>query len=164
MLTYARNYGLQVRVARYHNVYGPEGTWQGGREKAPAAICRKVALATDHVEIWGDGEQTRSFLYIDSCIEATRRFMQSDFSGPLNIGSEEQVTINQLVDVACEIAGKQVNKVHVTGPTGVRGRNSDNRLIRQTLNWDPTYPLKDGIAQTYAWIQNQILSNKGGQS
>jgi nucleoside-diphosphate-sugar epimerase len=155
-LTYARNHGLQVRVARYHNVYGPEGTWQGGREKAPAAICRKVALATDHVEIWGDGEQTRSFLYIDACIEATRRFMQSDLSGPINIGSEEQVTINQLVDITCEVANKQLRKLHISGPQGVRGRNSDNRLFRQQLNWNPSYSLGDGIAQTYAWIQNQI--------
>lgn len=155
-LTYARNYGLQVRVARYHNVYGPEGTWQGGREKSPAAICRKVAQASDHVEIWGDGEQTRSFLYIDACVEATRRFMQSEFPGPINIGSEEQVTINQLVNITCEVAGKTLATKHVEGPLGVRGRNSDNRLIRQTLNWNPEYSLREGIAKTYAWISTQL--------
>jgi nucleoside-diphosphate-sugar epimerase len=160
--TYAKNHGLQVRVARYHNVYGPEGTWQGGREKAPAAICRKVAQSDSHVDIWGDGEQTRSFLYIDACIEATRRFMQSDFSGPINIGSEEQVTINQLVDIACEVAGKQLRKVHIPGPQGVRGRNSDNRLIRQQLNWNPAYSLREGMQHTYAWIHNQIKNSQTG--
>ena len=155
-LAYARNHGLEVRITRYHNIYGPEGTWQGGREKAPAAICRKVLQADHDIEIWGDGMQTRSFLYIDACIEATLRLMRSDFCGPVNIGSEEQVTINQLVDIACEIAGKQLVKNHVPGPLGVRGRNSDNRLIRDKLNWNPEYPLRDGMAQTMAWIQQQI--------
>ncbi len=135
-LTYSRNYGMPVCVARYHNIFGPEGTWQGGREKAPAAICRKVAyLPTDggDIEVWGDGEQTRSFLFIDECIEATWRLMQSDFKGPVNIGSEEMVTINQLVDTAAKVSGKTVGKNHIDGPLGVRGRNSNNDLIREKL-------------------------------
>ena len=157
-LAYNRNHGIPVRIARYHNIFGPEGTWQGGREKAPAAICRKVAYAedTDTIEVWGDGEQTRSFLYIDECIEATRRLMESDFLGPVNIGSEEMVTINQLVDTAAKVAGKDIKKNHIDGPLGVRGRNSNNDLIREKLGWDYKQTLEEGIAKTYEWISNQI--------
>jgi len=160
-LAYQRNYGLNVRVARYHNIFGPEGTWRGGKEKAPAAICRKVAEAEDGstIEVWGTGEQTRSFLYIDECIEATRRLMESDFSGPVNIGSEEMVTINQLVDLAAAAAGKTIHKNHIDGPIGVNGRNSDNNLIREKLGWDYSQPLSEGIAKTYEWINGQINKN-----
>ena len=156
---YNRNYGIPVRVARYHNIFGPEGTWNGGREKAPAAICRKVAeLPGDEgtIDVWGDGKQTRSFLYIDECIEATRRLMDSDFMGPVNIGSEEMVTINQLVDTAAKVAGKKVEKNHIPGPLGVRGRNSNNDLIREKLDWDYSQSLEEGIRTTYNWITEQI--------
>jgi nucleoside-diphosphate-sugar epimerase len=156
---YHRNYGIPVRVARYHNIFGPEGTWEGGREKAPAAICRKVAYlpeAGGSIEVWGDGLQTRSFLYIDECIEATRRLMDSDFMGPVNIGSEEMVTINQLVDTAAKVAGKKVEKDHIDGPLGVRGRNSNNDLIRKELGWDYSQTLEEGIRKTYDWIAQQI--------
>ena len=156
---YHRNYNIPVRVARYHNIFGPEGTWEGGREKAPAAICRKVAQLPEEggtIDVWGDGLQTRSFLYIDECIEATRRLMDSDFIGPVNIGSEEMVTINQLVDTAAKVAGKEVSKNHIDGPLGVRGRNSNNDLIREKLNWDYTQSLEIGIAKTYDWILEQI--------
>ncbi len=158
-LAFMRNYGLNVRIARLHNIFGPQGTWRGGREKAPAAICRKVAMAKDgdEIEIWGDGNQTRSFLYIDECIEGIRRMMESDFPGPLNIGSEEMVTINQLVDLVCEIAGKRLKKRYdLTKPQGVRGRNSDNRLIREKLGWAPSMPLREGLKRTYAWIEEQV--------
>lgn len=158
-LAYARNYKLNVRIARYHNIYGPEGTWKGGKEKAPAAICRKVAEAESEIEVWGDGEQTRSFLYIDECIEATRRLMESDFTGPVNIGSDEMVTINQLVKLAQEASGKTVNVKHIDGPLGVRGRNSDNKLIAEKLGWAPNYPLKNGIKNTYEWIGKQLNEN-----
>jgi GDP-D-mannose 3', 5'-epimerase len=156
---YSRNYGIPVRVARYHNIFGPEGTWEGGREKAPAAICRKVAYLPKgggSIEVWGDGLQTRSFLYIDECIEATRRMMDSDFQGPVNIGSEEMVTINQLVDTAAKVAGKNVEKNHIDGPLGVRGRNSNNDLIREKLGWDYSQTLEEGIRKTYNWIEIQI--------
>jgi GDP-D-mannose 3',5'-epimerase len=156
---YSRNYGIPVRVARYHNIFGPEGTWTGGKEKSPAAICRKVAeLPKDggEIEIWGDGKQTRSFLYIDECIEATYRLVQSDFMGPVNIGSEEMVTINHLADVAGKIAGKIVNKKHIDGPLGVRGRNSNNDIIREKLQWDYTMTLEEGIEKTYKWIEEQV--------
>jgi len=156
---YSRNYGMPVRVARYHNIFGPEGTWEGGREKAPAAICRKVAELPEgggSIEVWGDGLQTRSFLYIDECIEATRRMMESDFQGPVNIGSEEMVTINQLVDTAAKVAGKSVEKNHIDGPLGVRGRNSNNDLIREKLGWDYSQTLEEGIGKTYNWICGQI--------
>lgn len=158
-LSYNRNYGIPVRIARYHNIFGPKGTWTGGREKAPAAICRKVAQAANpgEIEIWGDGKQTRSFLYIDECIEATRRLMmQDDFFGPVNIGSEEMVTINQLVKITAEIAGKSITINHIEGPTGVRGRNSSNDLIREQLNWDYQMTLKQGIEKTYEWISHQV--------
>jgi len=155
-LAYNRNHGLDVRIARFHNIFGPLGTWQGGKEKAPASICRKVLSAKDEIEIWGDGEQTRSFLYIDECIEGIRRLMNGDFSGPVNLGSEEMVTINQLVDIACSIESKNLKKVHISGPTGVRGRNSDNKLIKEKLNWEPNYPLSKGIQETYHWIKSQM--------
>lgn len=157
-LSYARNCGIDVRIARFHNIFGPEGTWNGGREKAPAAICRKVAEAQDgsEIQIWGDGLQTRSFLYIDECIEGMRRLMDSDFKSPLNIGSEEMVTINALVEMVTEIAGKRLAVRHITGPTGVRGRNSDNTLMRKQLGWSPTQPLRKGLEQTYAWVSNQV--------
>ena len=156
---YNRNHGIPVRVARYHNIFGPEGTWDGGREKAPAAICRKVAYLPEQggaIEVWGDGLQTRSFLFVDECIEATRRMMDSDFIGPVNIGSEEMVTINQLVDIAAEVAEKEVSKNHIDGPLGVRGRNSSNDLIREKLDWNYQMTLKEGIRYTYYWINSQI--------
>ena len=158
-LSYHRNYNIPVRIARYHNIYGPEGTWHGGREKAPAAICRKVAYANieDTIEVWGDGLQTRSFLYIDECIEATRRLMDSDCTEPINIGSEEMVTINQLVDIAAKVANKKITKDNVDVPhTGVRGRNSNNDMIREKLGWDYSMTLEDGIRKTYNWIMSQI--------
>jgi len=157
---YARNYGFNVHVGRYHNIFGPEGTWNGGREKAPAAICRKIALANngDEIEIWGDGNQTRSFLIIDECIEGTQRLMRSNFQGPLNIGSDEMVTINQLVANVSEIANKDIKIKHINGPLGVRGRNSDNVLIKELLKWAPTKPLKWGLKKTYSWINDQILA------
>jgi nucleoside-diphosphate-sugar epimerase len=158
---YNRNHEIPVRVARFHNIFGPEGTWQGGKEKAPAAICRKVATSDGTVEVWGDGEQTRSFLFIDECIEAVRRLMESDFMGPVNIGSEEMVTINQLVQIAAEAAGKTVEINHVPGPLGVRGRNSDNRLIKEKLGWNYTMTLKEGISRTYDWITEQLEKNAG---
>ena len=156
---YNRNHGVPVRVARYHNIFGPEGTWKGGKEKSPAAMCRKVAMLPEGggtIEVWGDGEQTRSFLYIDECIEATRRLMESDFIGPVNIGSEEMVTINHLVDIAAKVSGKTVTKTHIDGPLGVRGRNSNNDIIRKELGWDYEQTLEEGIAKTYAWIKEKI--------
>ena len=146
-LAYNRNYGMKNRVARYHNIFGPEGTWDGGKEKAPAAVCRKVARAPNNgeIEIWGDGTQTRSFLYIDECLEGTIRLTRSDFEGPVNVGSEEMVTINQLAEMAMDIAGKKLGIDHIPGPLGVRGRNSDNRLIQKTLGWAPSRPLREGM-------------------
>lgn len=154
----ARNEGVDVRVARFHNIYGPFGTWIGGKEKAPAAICRKVIQSENgEIEVWGDGQQTRSFLFIDDCIEAVRRFMEQDsFSGPVNIGSEEMVTINELVALVSGIAGKEISIRHTTGPTGVRGRNSNNDLIRETLDWDYTWSLEAGISKTYTWILEEV--------
>tara|TARA_Y100000310_G_C20697677_1_gene826871 strand:+ start:641 stop:1675 length:1035 start_codon:yes stop_codon:yes gene_type:complete len=157
-LAYNRNHDIPVRIARFHNIFGPLGTWDGGREKAPAAICRKVIESLGEVEIWGDGTQTRSFLYIDECVEGIRRLMESEFIGPVNIGSDEMVTINQLVDYACEIGGKKLTKNHITGPLGVAGRNSDNNLIKQKLKWSPSEPLKEGLKETYEWIENQVKS------
>ncbi|HSB93307.1 MAG TPA: NAD-dependent epimerase/dehydratase family protein [Flavitalea sp.] len=157
-LAYNRNYKMEVRVARFHNIFGPQGTWNGGKEKAPAAICRKVAETENGgtIEVWGDGKQTRSFLFIDECVEAVRRLMESDFIGPVNIGSEEMVTINQLVEIVSGIAGKKINIKHIPGPTGVRGRNSDNTLIREKLHWSPSQPLKDGLAKTFSWIDKKV--------
>ena len=157
-LSYHRNHNMPVRIARYHNIFGPEGTWKGGREKAPAAICRKVAYAADGdtIEVWGDGEQTRSFLFIDECIEASRRLMDSEFIGPVNIGSEEMVTINELVDIAAKVANKKIEKNHIDGPLGVRGRNSNNDLIREKLGWDYEQTLEEGIKKTYGWISYEI--------
>ncbi len=162
-LSYHRNYGMRVRIARFHNIFGPEGTWQGGREKAPAAICRKVIEAPDggEIEIWGDGKQTRSFLYIDECVEGVRRLVDSDFLGPVNIGSEEMVTINSLAEMAMQIGGKNLNIKHIEGPLGVRGRNSDNRLLREKLGWEPTGKLFAGMEVTYAWIKKQVDVPKG---
>jgi len=154
-----RNHGLDVRVARFHNIFGPEGTWRGGREKAPAALCRKIAEQTNggEIEMWGDGEQTRSFLFIDECLEGVRRLMNSTtFRGPVNIGSEEMVTINGMAGMIMDIAGKRLRIKHVPGPTGVRGRNSDNRLIREKLGWAPSAPLRNGLAKTYSWIAAQV--------
>jgi nucleoside-diphosphate-sugar epimerase len=161
-LAYQRNHNIQVRIARYHNIFGPQGTWKGGREKAPAAICRKVVEAKDggQIEIWGDGNQTRSFLFINECLEGTVRLTRSNFSGPVNVGSEEMVTINNLVDLVCDIAGKKLEKVHVNGPLGVRGRNSDNHLIKARLGWQPSQPLRLGLEKTYAWIETQVMSNR----
>lgn len=156
-----RNYGLNVRVARFHNIFGPQGTWTGGKEKAPAAMCRKVAEAIrdgkDEIEIWGDGKQTRSFLYIDECLEGVRRLMDSEtFFGPVNIGSEEMVTINQLAEMVMDIAGVKLKIKHIDGPLGVRGRNSDNKLIKEKLGWAPSLPLRVGLEKTYAWISEQV--------
>ena len=163
-LTYNRNYDIPVRVARYHNIFGPEGTWDGGREKAPAAICRKVAQLSPQggtIEVWGDGLQTRSFLFIDECIEATWRLLQSDFLGPVNIGSEEMVTINQLVETAAKVANKKVEKQHILdAPLGVRGRNSNNDLVREKLGWDYSQSLEEGIRKTYNWICLQLYSTQ----
>jgi len=156
-LAYNRNYDIPVRIARFHNIYGPLGTWDGGKEKAPAAICRKVIMSNGEIEVWGDGEQTRSFLYIDDCIDAVRLLMQSDFMGPINIGSEEMVTINELVDCAADIGRKKIKIKHIPGPTGVRGRNSDNRLIWEKLRWAPKYNLRAGLEYTYDWIETEIL-------
>ena len=157
-LAFNRNYGINVRIARFHNIFGPEGTYEGGREKAPAALCRKVALAPDggEIEIWGDGEQTRSFLYIDECVEGVLRLMDSDFLGPVNIGSDEMISINNLAKMIMEIAGKNLTIKHIPGPLGVRGRNSDNTLIKEKLGWAPSKPLRDGIEKTYNWILKQV--------
>jgi nucleoside-diphosphate-sugar epimerase len=157
-LAYMRNHEVQVRVARFHNIFGPEGTWDGGREKSPAALCRKIAEAPQggEIEIWGDGKQTRSFLYIDECVDGVRRLMDSDFTGPVNVGSEEMVTINRLAELIMDIAGKKVGIRHINGPLGVRGRNSDNHLIRERLGWAPSKPLREGLATTYAWISQQV--------
>ena len=158
-LAYNRNHKLNVRIARFHNIFGPHGSWNNGKEKSPAAICRKVAQAKDgdEIEIWGDGEQTRSFLYIDECLDGVRKLMeQEEFLGPVNIGSDEMVTINTLADIASEIGGKTLIKKHIPGPLGVRGRNSDNTLIKQKLNWSPSQPLREGIAKTYSWINEQV--------
>jgi len=158
-LAYHRNYDIEARIARYHNIFGPEGTWIGGKEKAPAAICRKVAEANSggEIEIWGDGLQTRSFLYVDECLEGTTRLLRSTFTGPVNIGSDEMVTINQLVQAVADIAGKKLAIRHKSGPLGVRGRNSDNRLIKQRLGWAPTQTLRAGLEKTYARVESQVL-------
>ncbi|MBD58891.1 MAG: NAD-dependent dehydratase [Citromicrobium sp.] len=156
-LAYNRNYGMENRVARYHNIFGPLGTWQGGKEKAPAAMCRKVALADEgsKIEVWGDGKQTRSFLYIDECLEGTTRLLRSDFEGPVNIGSDEMITINGLAEMVIDISGKDVGVENIPGPLGVRGRNSDNNLIREKLGWAPSQTLREGMEKTYAWISTE---------
>ena len=157
-LAFHRNYNLDIRIARFHNIFGPYGTYKDGKEKAPAAICRKVAECLDggEIEVWGDGEQTRSFLYIDECVEGVLKLMESDFVGPVNIGSDEMVTINDMVKSVIDISGKKVYIKHVDGPTGVRGRNSDNNLIKEKLNWSPTQPLYNGLIKTYKWINSKI--------
>src|SRR6478752_5953232 len=162
-LTYNRNFGMSCRVARYHNIFGPEGTWEGGKEKAPAALCRKVAAATSggSIEIWGDGKQTRSFLIVDECVEGTIRLTRSDWEGPVNIGSEEMVTINQLAQMIIDISGKQIEIKHIPGPTGVRGRNSDNKLIADRLGWAPSTSLRKSLEVTYAWIESQVNAKYG---
>jgi GDP-D-mannose 3',5'-epimerase len=155
-LAFARNKGLNVRVARFHGIFGPYGTWNEGKEKAPAAICRKVAESDKSIDIWGDGNQTRSFMYIDDAIETVRRFMKSDFQGPMNIGSEEMVTINYYARIVMEVAGKDLDIVHIDGPQGVRGRNSDNTLMEEMLRWTPNGSLRDGVEKTYRWIEEQV--------
>ncbi|MEK7680922.1 MAG: NAD-dependent epimerase/dehydratase family protein [Patescibacteria group bacterium] len=162
---FSRNYGVDVRIARFHNVFGPESAWTGGRDKAPAAVCRKVAEVEDGgtIEIWGDGEQTRSFLYIDDCLDGVRRFMDSGFQGPLNIGSEEMVSINALAKMVAEIAGKKLELKHIDGPLGVRGRNSDNKLIREKLGWEPTMKLCDGMAKMYEWVAKKVEESKNNK-
>jgi GDP-D-mannose 3', 5'-epimerase len=164
-LSYLRNYGVKVYVARFHNIFGPEGTWTGGKEKAPAAMCRKVAEAEDggEIEIWGDGKQTRSFLYVDECLEGVRRLVESNWSGPVNIGSEEMVTINQLAEIVMQIANKKLTIRHIDGPLGVRGRNSDNHLISEKLSWKPSKPLYDGLLKTYTWIQQQVAASRSAR-
>ena len=164
-LAYARNKGIQIRIARFHNIFGPEGSWRDGREKAPAAFCRKVAETPTGgtIDMWGDGKQTRSFLYVDECVEGVRRLMNSEFQGPVNIGSEEMVSINHLAEMVMEIAGKNQSINHISGPLGVRGRNSDNALIKNKLDWEPDFPLKKGLEQTYKWISEQVENAKKGQ-
>jgi len=161
-LAYAKNYGFSSKIARYHNIFGPEGTWKDGREKAPAAICRKIAMSqeNDSIEVWGDGLQTRSFLYVDECIEGTLRLMRSNFNGPINIGSNEMVSINQLVEIISRIAKKNIAINHIPGPLGVRGRNSDNRRIQNELGWSPIQPLMNGLQKTYKWISEEIDRDK----
>jgi len=158
LLAYHRNVNLEVRIARFHNIFGPEGTWRGGREKAPAAMCRKIAETKNGgtIEMWGDGKQTRTFLYIDECLKGVRKLMDSDFTGPVNIGSEEMVTLNELAEMVMKIAGKKVKIKHIPGPLGVRGRKSDNKLIKAKLGWEPNAPLIDGLTTTYAWVQQQV--------
>jgi len=162
-LSFMRNYNLNVRIARYHNIFGPEGTYDGGREKAPAALCRKVISAPDNtsIEVWGNGQQTRSFLFIDECVEASIRLMRSDFMGPVNIGSEEMVSINGFAKMIIDISGKNINISNISGPVGVNGRNSDNKLIAEKLSWQPSLPLINGLKQTYEWINNQLNTTKG---
>lgn len=161
-LAFARNYNIPVRIARFHNIFGPLGTWEGGREKAPAALCRKVAEVADggSIEIWGDGKQTRSFLYVDECLEGVRRLMESDFMGPVNVGSDEMVSINRLAEMIATVAAKKISLTHVDGPLGVRGRNSDNTLIAEKLGWAPTEKLEDGIRKTYTWIAEQVAARR----
>ena len=160
-LSYNRNHGMEARVARYHNIFGPEGTWDGGKEKAPAALCRKIARTKTggEIEIWGDGLQTRSFLYVDECLEGTTRLLRSSFSGPVNIGSQEMVSINQLAGIIADIAGKTIHLNHIPGPQGVRGRNSDNQLIQEKLGWAPSQSLRAGLEKTYGWIEQQTMRN-----
>jgi len=164
-LSFKKNYNINVRIARFHNIFGSEGVWEGGKEKAPAAICRKVALAPENssIEIWGDGKQTRSFLYIDECLEAVERLMKSDFSGPVNVGSDELISINDLAKMVIGISGKNLSVKNISGPVGVRGRNSDNTLIQEKLNWRPSSRLSDGVAKTYQWISSQVEKKYGSR-
>ncbi len=161
-LAYGRNHKMNVRVARFHNIFGVEGTWRGGREKSPAALCRKIAEAKDGgaIEVWGDGKQTRSFLYVDECVEGVLRLMRSDFTGPVNIGSDEMISINDLAKMIIEISGKKITIKNIPGPIGVMGRNSDNTLIKEKLGWAPSYSLKKGIDKTYKWIGERVNENK----
>jgi nucleoside-diphosphate-sugar epimerase len=162
---YSDTYGMTTKVVRFHNIFGPYGTWDGGREKAPAALCRKVALAKitgdKVIEIWGDGEQSRSFCYVDDCVDGLQRLMAADFPGPLNLGQDRLITINELADLIARIAGVRIEKKHVPGPQGVRGRNSDNTLLRQVLQWEPSVSLEEGLARTYAWIEAQVQAGYG---
>lgn len=160
-LAYQKNHGMEVRIARFHNIFGPQGTWDGGREKAPAAVCRKVAMAEDgdSIEIWGDGQQTRSFLIVDECVEGIRRLMNSDFAGPVNLGSEEMISLNDFAKMVIDISGKDLTINNIPGPLGVRGRNSDNHLIQQKLGWAPSTPLRTGVEKTYDWISEQVQKN-----
>jgi len=164
-MAYARNHGMQVRIARFHNIFGPEGTWIGGKEKAPAAVCRKVAMTPDggSIEVWGSGEQTRSFLFIDECVEGILRLMRSDFMGPVNIGSDEKISINDLARLVIKISGKNLSIKNIPGPIGVNGRNSDNALIRAKLGWAPTRPLSAGMKDTFSWISEQVLKTRSAQ-
>ena len=167
-LHYAQDYGMETRIVRFHNIFGPLGTWEGGREKAPAAMCRKIAIAkltgNHEIEIWGDGEQTRSFCHIDDCLEGLHRLMRSDFRDPLNLGQDRMVTINQLADIVAEIAGIKITKKHIDGPMGVRGRNSDNTLLKKTLGWEPAISLEQGLAETYPWIESQVRQKQEASS
>ena len=160
---YREDYGLDTRIVRFHNIFGENGTWEGGREKAPAALCRKIAVAKlsgdPKIEIWGDGEQTRSFCYIDDCVEGLYRLMRSDFREPLNLGQDRMVSINELADIIASVAGVEIVKKHVDGPMGVRGRNSDNSKLREVLDWEPAIPLEDGLAKTYEWIEGQVRNS-----
>lgn len=157
---YKEDYGIETRTVRFHNIFGENGTWEGGREKAPAALCRKIAMAklseSPEIEIWGDGEQTRSFCYISDCVEGIYRLMRSDFSEPLNLGQDRMVTINELADIISAIAGRDVSKKHIDGPMGVRGRNSDNTKLREVLGWEPAVSLEEGLTATYRWIESQV--------
>ena len=157
-MAFERNYSLDCRIARFHNIFGPEGTYEGGKEKAPAALCRKVAEAPDGgiIEVWGDGKQTRSFLFIDECIDGILQLMQSDFKEPVNIGSEEMVTINNLAETIIKLSNKNLTIKNITGPTGVRGRNSDNKLVKEKTGWEPTKPLVEGLKETYKWISSRV--------
>jgi GDP-D-mannose 3',5'-epimerase len=162
-LEYRRDFGIETRIVRFHNIFGPEGTWDGGREKAPAALCRKVAIAKlsgkSEIEIWGDGEQTRSFCYIDDCLTGIYKLMRSDFREPLNLGQDRLISINELADLVMDIAGVKLAKKHVEGPEGVRGRNSDNSLLREVLTWEPEVSLEEGLVHTYEWIEDQVKAN-----
>jgi nucleoside-diphosphate-sugar epimerase len=157
---YSEQHGLETRIVRFHNIFGPEGTWDGGREKAPAALCRKIAIAkiknNPEIEIWGDGEQTRSFCYIDDCITGLYKLIRSDYANPLNLGQDRLVTINELADMIAKIAGIEIIKKHVTGPQGVRGRNSDNTRLKEVLNWEPEISLEEGLEYTYKWIEGEV--------
>lgn len=159
-LSYNRNYGLDIRIARFHNIFGPNGTWCGGKEKAPAAMCRKVAESSDNIEVWGNGKQTRSFLYIDECLESVSKLMENDFIGPINIGSDEMISINDLANMVISISDKKINIINIEGPIGVMGRNSDNKLIYKKLGWKPTTPLIDGISKTYEWVKEMVNNTK----